>query len=71
MKHPHPTAGRRWHAPADPACPVLAAALAALWSDPMTACSGCGDEIAADVERDHRLHCDRCQEYGAENVEIR
>jgi hypothetical protein len=59
----------RWRAPADPECPVLAAALEALHADPMTAYSGCGDEIAENVERDHVLHCGRWHVYGAEHVE--
>ena len=42
----------------------------ALWSDPMTAASGVGDEIADDFERRHRRTCERCQAYGAEHIEV-
>jgi hypothetical protein len=61
----------RWYAPCDPECPELAERLSELWDDPMTAYSGCGDEIADDIERGHRADCKRCQEYGAANIEVR
>jgi hypothetical protein len=35
----------------------------------MTAYSGCGDEIAADLEAAHLRTCERFQEYGAANIE--
>lgn len=60
----------RWYAPLDPECPVVAEYTEALWSDPMTAYSGCGDEIMEDFERKHRSECKRCQEYGAENIDV-
>jgi hypothetical protein len=58
----------RYHAPLDPECPDNP--LPALWDDPMTAYSGCGDEIAADLEAKHQRNCKRCQEYGAANIEV-
>lgn len=58
----------QWHAPLDPDCPDNP--LPALWDDPMTAYSGCGDEIAADLEVKHRANCKRCLEYGAANIEV-
>jgi hypothetical protein len=57
-----------WHMPLDPACPDNP--LPGLREDPMTAYSGCGDEIAADLERKHLAKCERCQEYGAANIEV-
>jgi hypothetical protein len=39
-------------------------------ADPMTAYSGRGDEVAEDFERRHMRECDRCQEYGAANIEV-
>jgi len=40
------------------------------YDDPMTAACGCADEIAALLERKHRAVCERCQEYGAANIEV-
>ena len=56
------------HLPLDPECPDNP--LIALWDDPMTAYSGCGDEIADDLEKRHIAKCQRCQEFGCENIEI-
>ena len=60
----------RWYAPLDPDCPEVEHFMDALWSDPMTAASGVGDEIADDFERRHRRTCERCQAYGAEHIEV-
>lgn len=60
-----------YHTPIDPDCPVIAEALAALHDDPMTAYSGVGDEVAESMEREHARSCERCQEYGAANIEVR
>jgi hypothetical protein len=60
--------GFYWHAPLDPNCPNNP--LETFWDDPMTAYSGCGDEIADDLERRHIAKCERCQKYGAENIEV-
>lgn len=60
----------RWHAPLDPDCPLVAEYGESLWGDPMTAYSGCGDEIWAEFERRHRMRCKRCQEYGAANIDV-
>ena len=60
--------GYSWHAPLDPECPDNP--LEGFWDDPMTAYSGCGDELAADLESRHRSKCKRCQEYGAANIEV-
>jgi hypothetical protein len=38
--------------------------------DPMDDYCGCMDEINYDLECKHRLHCQRCQEYGCANVEV-
>jgi hypothetical protein len=55
--------------PCDPGCPELVAQLDRLWSDPLTAYSGVGDEIGDDIERRHLAECERCQTFGAANVE--
>lgn len=60
----------RYRAPLDPDCPVVDEYLTTLYDDPMTAASGCGDEIAALFERRHRATCSRCQAYGAENIGV-
>jgi hypothetical protein len=58
-----------WHSPLDPDCPDVIAFHEAD-DDPITAMSGCGDEITSDFERKHRKHCKRCQDYGAANIEV-
>lgn len=59
------------HLPLDPDCPVACAFFETLDHDPMTAASGCGDEIAEAFERKHRRTCARCQEFGVANIEVR
>jgi hypothetical protein len=61
----------RWYAPLDRECPEVEHFMAALWSDAMTTASGVGDEIAEDFAISHRAKCERCQRYGAANVEVR
>lgn len=60
----------QWYYPLDPDCPEASKYLSILWDDPITAYSGCGDEIQSSFERKHRVSCKLCQSYGAENVEI-
>jgi hypothetical protein len=60
----------RWPAPIDPECPEVEHRDESLDADPMTAYSGRGDEVAEDFERRHMRECDRCQEYGAANIEV-
>ena len=60
----------RWVTPTDPDCPILSDVLESLWNDPMTAECGVGDEIAAEIERQHALVCERCQEYCAANIDV-
>lgn len=60
----------RYHAPTDPECPAVADYAAALWGDPMTSYSGCGDEIWEAFEARHLSECERCREYGCANVEV-
>lgn len=55
--------------PLDPTCEVANNYLSALWDDPMTAYSGCGDEIQEAFETKHRMTCEQCQEYGCANIE--
>jgi hypothetical protein len=61
----------RWSAPADPDCPIISELLNTFWNDPMTTASGVGDEVADDIERNHIANCQRCQEYGAANIEVK
>lgn len=60
----------RYHAPLDPECPDVAAFCEGLDDDPISQTCGCMDEITADFESRHRSHCQRCQEYGAANIEV-
>jgi len=59
-----------YHMPIDQECPDVEEFADTLWNDPMTAYSGVGDEIWEDFERKHRANCPRCQEFGAENIEV-
>ena len=65
-----PQYAARWNFPLDPDCPEVKDFSETLHNDPMTAYSGCGDEIQEDWDKKHRLTCKRCQEYGAANVEV-
>lgn len=58
-----------WHMPLDPECPDVQH-LYDMLDDPMTRYSGVGDDIMEDFERKHRVGCERCQEFGAENIEV-
>ncbi len=61
----------RYYHPLDPDCIVVAEYKAALLNDPMTEASGAPvDEIMEGFERRHRLNCERCQRYGAANIEV-
>jgi hypothetical protein len=45
--------------------------MTALFDDPMTEAMGAPtDDICEGFERKHRATCQRCQEYGAANVEV-
>jgi len=57
-----------WHTPLDPECPDNPNAT--FWDDPMTQECGCADEIAEDLAKRHIATCERCQEYGAANIEV-
>jgi hypothetical protein len=61
---------RGWNLPLDPACPEWVKELSTLWDDPMTAYSGVGDEIQDDLEKVHRNKCQRCRDFGVENIEM-
>lgn len=61
----------KYHAPLDPACPEVAEFESALFDDPMTEAMGAPtDDIMEDFERRHRVKCERCQEFGAANIEV-
>lgn len=59
----------QWHNPLDPECPDVVEWEKGL-DDPIMRLSGCAGEFNADFEKRHRSDCDRCQLYGAENIEI-
>jgi hypothetical protein len=63
-----------WHTPLDPQCPGVEHAFQievapGEWiDDPMAA--PVWDDLWEDFEKRHRATCERCQEYGAANVEV-
>ena len=59
-----------WQASLDPQCPEVENFNNGFWDDPITIESGCGDEIFEAWERKHRNSCERCQQYGCENIEV-
>ena len=61
----------RYHAPLDPNCPKVYKFMSELFNDVMTEAMGAPtDDICEGFERSHRRHCQRCQEYGAANIEV-
>lgn len=58
-----------WHAPLDPECPEVEKMWESL-NDPIMRMSGCGGEFFEAFERKHRAKCERCQEYGAANIDV-
>lgn len=61
----------RYRAPLDPACPEVARFTESLFGDPMTEAMGAPtDDIMEGFARKHRLKCQRCQQYGAANIEV-
>ncbi len=61
----------RWHAPVDPECPEVSQFRDSLLNDPMTHAMGAPiDDILEGFDSSHRARCERCQEYGAANVEV-
>jgi hypothetical protein len=59
-----------WNMPLDPGCPVVAEAESNQAEDPMWAYADIGEEWWADFKARHVPNCERCQEYGAENIEV-
>lgn len=64
----------RWHAPLDPSCPEVEHAFQievepGVWIDDPYA-SYVMDDLMEDFERRHSATCERCREYGLENIEI-
>lgn len=62
-----------WYTPLDFDCPVVREWESTFFGDPMTD-SVPGDvigDITSDWERKHRASCQRCQEFGVANIEIR
>jgi hypothetical protein len=62
----------QYYHPLDPDCPVVAKFSTDLTDDPMTEAMGAPvDDIMAGFARKHRVNCERCQRYGAANIEVR
>ncbi len=62
----------QFYAPLDPECPEVREYVDTLLDDPMTEAMGAPvDEILEAFERKHRQQCQRCRDYGLENIEIR
>lgn len=57
----------RWVTPLDPDCPDNP--MEAFYDDPMTIAYGAND-VDELLERTHREKCNRCKEYGLENIEV-
>lgn len=60
----------RYVFPLDPECPEVAKYHAETADDPIMRMSGCAEEFYADFAAKHRAQCERCQEYGAANVDV-
>ena len=61
----------KYHGPLDPECPVVAKFQQCLDGDLMGQAMGAPvDEIMESFERKHRGKCQRCQEFGAANIEV-
>lgn len=66
---------QRWHAPLDPNCPGMKREvidrIQSMSEDPMTQHYGVDvSEFSEQWEREHRAGCERCQEFGAANIEV-
>jgi hypothetical protein len=62
----------QYYAPCDPECPEYSQYVDALFDDPMTEAMGAPtDDIMESFERRHRAKCERCQEYGVANIDVR
>ena len=60
-----------WVYPCDPQCPEVERFYSTLDEDPMTEAMGAPmDDIIRGWESRHLAGCRRCQQYGAENVEV-
>lgn len=60
----------RWYYPLDPECPEVEEFYSVDLNDPITAMAGIGEELTRRFESKHRAKCERCQEYGAANVDV-
>lgn len=60
----------QYHAPLDPSCPDVQEFYEGHENDPISQMSGCMEEITFSFESRHRAVCDRCQGYGAANIEV-
>jgi hypothetical protein len=61
-----------YYHPLDPKCPVVVKFEFDFVNDEMTRAMGVPvDEFRKNFEHKHRIVCERCQRYGAANIEIR
>ncbi len=60
----------RYFAPLDPECPQVELFHEMLQNDPITAHCGCIDDVIEGFETNHRIKCNRCQQYGCANIEV-
>lgn len=58
----------QWHMPLDPGCPEVIDFKDRMYNDPMA--TPVIDDIMEDFDRRHMRECQRCQEYGAANIEV-
>jgi hypothetical protein len=54
--------------PLDPGCPEVIDFKDRMYNDPMA--TPVIDDIMEDFDRRHMRECQRCQEYGAANIEV-
>lgn len=59
----------QWYAPLDPECPDVQDLYESL-DEPITRMAGISEELIESFERKHRAKCERCQEYGAANIDV-
>jgi hypothetical protein len=60
----------KYHAPLDPECPDVINFQECHENDPISQICGCMGEIVINFESRHRAVCERCQNYGAANIEV-
>lgn len=56
-----------WYTPLDPDCPNNP--MEAFYADPITIAYGANDCDTL-LEKNHRRECERCRDYGLENIDV-